>query len=185
MQRDQTLEVVGENLVRTFAATRVDEFALVPLGGGSGRFTLAALERLLTGFLRGLRDADPDRRFRGITICEMDRDRYVAIRDEIYRLSATELFDGVEVLLRECALPAAPAAPARGISELPAAQFVYLLIRQESGDVPGVATAITVGSRPWNGRKTTMRTTFLASAATPRLTPRWRRPPTICDSLMP
>ncbi len=149
--QELTLEVVGENLVRTFAATRVDEFALVPLGGGSGRFTLAALERLLTGFLRGLRDADPDGRFRGITICEMDRDRYVSIRDEIYRLSATELFEDVEVTLRESKLPATPATPSRAPSELPSAGFVYLMVRQESGedeqDVVFRASVLTTGAK--------------------------------------
>jgi pimeloyl-ACP methyl ester carboxylesterase len=148
---ESTLEVVGENLVRTFAATRVDEFAMVPIGGASGRFTLAALERLLTGFLRGLRDADPHRRFRGITICETDRARYVAIRDEIYRLSATELFDGVEVMLRESVLPPAPAVPSRAPSELAPAGFVYLLVRQESGateqDVSFRASVLTAGAK--------------------------------------
>ncbi|HUF56767.1 MAG TPA: CHAT domain-containing protein [Thermohalobaculum sp.] len=146
---ETTLQVVGENLVRTFAATRVDEFALVPIGGGSGRFTLSALEHLLTGFFRGLRDADPEQRFRGITICENDRERFLAIRNEIYRLAATELFDGIEVTLREVELPAP--APTRGVSRLPTAEHVYLLVRQESGDgedpVEFSASMLTTGAR--------------------------------------
>ena len=36
------LEIVGENLVRTFINTRIDEFATEPIGGGSGAFTAGA-----------------------------------------------------------------------------------------------------------------------------------------------
>ena len=62
----ETLEVVGENLVRTFVNTRIDDFATVPIGGASGEFTPEALFRLMTRFLRGLQDADKDHHFRGM-----------------------------------------------------------------------------------------------------------------------
>src|SRR5262249_6960555 len=53
---DAVLETVGENLVRTFVAARIDDFATVPIGAGSGEFTVGALRSLMAGFLRGLRD---------------------------------------------------------------------------------------------------------------------------------
>ena len=49
----------------------------------------------------------------------------------------------------------------------------------------GAATATTAASRPWNGLRTTMRTTSLASPAMPRSTPWWQRPPIIYASIMP
>src|SRR5262249_58266528 len=45
----ETLEVVGENLVRTFVNTRVDDFATVPIGGASGGVTPPALLPPLPG----------------------------------------------------------------------------------------------------------------------------------------
>jgi hypothetical protein len=130
--KEEVLEIVGENLVRTFINTRIDEFATVPIGGGSGAFTAEALRRLLVGFLRGLQDADRDHHFRGITICETDRDRFLALQREFYRLCGTKLFDGVEVTLREVELPRA--APMRGrAAAFPASQQnVFLMVRQES-----------------------------------------------------
>jgi hypothetical protein len=59
----------------------------------------------LTGFFRGLRDADTEHRFQGVTICETDRKRYDAIKRELYRLSSTPLFDQVEVTIDEIHLP--------------------------------------------------------------------------------
>ena len=148
---ERALAVVGENLVRTFASTRVDEFAMVPFGGGSGRFTPAALARLLKGLFQGLRDADSGRRFRGVTICETDRDRYLAIRDEIHRLSATALFDGIEATLREIELPAAPEPEAARGSDLPRERPLYLLVRQEpvteTGQVEFSASLLTSGAQ--------------------------------------
>jgi hypothetical protein len=92
------------NLVRTFVNTRIDDFATVPIGGASGAFTPEALFRLMTGFLRGLQDADKDHHFRGITICETNRDRFRAMQTEFYRLCGTKLFDGVEVTLHKVEL---------------------------------------------------------------------------------
>lgn len=129
---DDVLEVVGENLMRTFATTRISDFATVPVGGGSGMLTLSSLQRLLTGFLRGLLDADKEQRFRGITICETDASRYQAIRSELYRLCATPLFDGVEVTLRERSLPALPPAAGPRAARLPGKESVYLMVRQRS-----------------------------------------------------
>jgi pimeloyl-ACP methyl ester carboxylesterase len=128
---EQTLSLVAENLIRTLVASRVDDFATVAIGVGSGMMTLVSLTHMLTGFVRGLIDADGDHHFRGITVCEIDTDRYEAIRSELYRLCATSLFENVEVTLRERRLPppqmllAADAAPIRP-------DPAYLIVREES-----------------------------------------------------
>jgi len=128
----ETLEVVGENLVRTFVNTRVDDFATVPIGGASGAFTPEALLRLMTGFLRGLLDADQNHHFRGITICETDRARFKVMQAEFYRLCGTKLFDGVEVTLHEVELAPVPEPVARRevVAEVP--QSVFLIVRDET-----------------------------------------------------
>jgi CHAT domain-containing protein len=149
---EEVLEIVGENLVRTFINTRIDEFATVPIGGASNAFTPEALRRMLKGFLRGLLDADRDHYFRGITICETDRDRFLALQREFYRLCGTTLFDGVEVTLREVELPppVQPAAARAGAPAAAAAQDVYLLVRQESdkgAEIVYGCSVLTAGSK--------------------------------------
>jgi hypothetical protein len=131
---EQVLEIVGENLVRTFINSRIDDFATVPIGGGSGTFTAEALRRMLTGFLRGLQDADRGHSFRGITICETDKERFTALQREFYRLCGTSLFDGVEATLSEIELPQpARAAPKRDLTAA-VREDVFLIVRQESGE---------------------------------------------------
>jgi CHAT domain-containing protein/pimeloyl-ACP methyl ester carboxylesterase len=144
-----TLEIVGENLVRTFVSTRIDEFATVPIGGASGAFSAHALRKLMTGFLRGLKDADNSGRFRGIVMCETDRDRFLAMQREFYRLCGTDLFNDVEVTLRELELPP-PVVPRREIA--PAVpQSVFLIVREESNPAPGMVefgcSVLTVGAK--------------------------------------
>ena len=47
-------QLVAENVIRVLARSRVDEFATVLIGAGSGQSTSTVLKNLLTGFLRGL-----------------------------------------------------------------------------------------------------------------------------------
>ena len=145
-----TLEIIGENLVRTFINTRIDEFATVPIGGGSGAFSAYALRKLMTGFVRGLKDADSDHRFRGITICEIDRDRFLAMQREFYKLCGTQLFDDVEVTLREVELPPMPLARRREIAAA-VPQSVFLIVREEPRPAPGMieygCSVLTVGAK--------------------------------------
>jgi hypothetical protein len=126
---ESSLNIVGENLIRTFVAARIDDFAVVPLGAASGG-SLKALQHLMTGFLRGLKDADREQRFRGITICERDEARYLALRNELYRLSPTGMFDDVELVFQETVLPpaTATATETRGAG---ATGKVYLIVRQD------------------------------------------------------
>jgi CHAT domain/Cytosol aminopeptidase family, N-terminal domain/Lecithin:cholesterol acyltransferase len=129
---EDVLEIVGENVVRTFINTRVDEFATVPIGGGTNAFTASALRKLLVGFLRGLQDSGLNNRFRGVTICETDKDRYDAMQAEFYRLCGTSLFDGIEVTLHQVTLPEPPSMTMRREAVVGAAQSSYLIVRQES-----------------------------------------------------
>lgn len=148
--KDDVLEIVGENLVRTFVNSRIDDFATVPIGGSTDGFSPVALTKLLTGFFRGLKDADHHHHFRGITICETDRDRFLLIQKELYRLCGTPLFDDVEVTLREVTLPPpAPAALRREAAAI-AAQNSYLIIREEASNSTTIqfgCSVLTSGSK--------------------------------------
>ena len=148
---DDVLELVAENVVRTFVATGVDDFATVLIGGGSGRGTGQTLRTLLQGFLRGLRDSDAAQNFRRVTLCEMVPAQYDAIKRELYLLASTDLFSDVEVTFEEETLPAVVelAATPRGLpgaADAPA----YLMVRQESlpsGQLELQASVLTSGAK--------------------------------------
>jgi CHAT domain-containing protein len=129
----EVLQTASENVVRTMISARIEEFSTVLYGGGSGQSPASALSNMLTGFLRGLSDADRDHHFRRIVICENDRDRYVAIKEELYRLSSTALCEDVELTFDEVVLRPEPqaAAPVRLARR---EQPVYLIVRQERAD---------------------------------------------------
>jgi pimeloyl-ACP methyl ester carboxylesterase len=132
---EEVLQTAAENVLRIFVNTRVEEFATVLFGGGSGEDPATALRSLLTGFLRGLKDADHDHHFRRMVICENDPDRYLRLKQELYRLSSTALCENVELTFDEVKLPAEPIAavlPARLAAVGPAP--VYLIVREEGGD---------------------------------------------------
>ena len=121
-------QLVAENVIRVLVRSRVDDFATVLIGAGSGQSTPAVLQNLLTGFFRGLRDADQLHRFRGITLCEADPARYSEMKAELFRLAGTSLFEDIEVTLDEIEVPAPAAAP----RVLEAAEEpVYAIMRQE------------------------------------------------------
>lgn len=143
---EDVYEVVGENLVRTFAATRVDDFAMVPVGAGSKGISQYALRQLIKGFLRGLKEADPGRRFRGITICETDPERCRVIKDQLYNLCRGKLFDEAEVVLHEARLP----PPRSGLRAAPVEQPTYVIVRQDfdAEDQLGFTTSVlTAGAK--------------------------------------
>lgn len=129
----ETLEVVAENVVRTFVKTHVDEFATVLIGSSSGGSVEGSLERLLKGFVRGLIDADKGKNFRRVTICEMDPTRFALVREELYRLASSDLFDDIQVAFEEERLPVVRVerVSERGMGST-APDPVYLLVRQET-----------------------------------------------------
>jgi hypothetical protein len=130
----QVLETVAENVARTLARVDIEEFATVPIGAGTGIDVVSALRALLRGFFRGLDDADPDHSFRAITFCEVDESRFDQLKWTLYRLWSTPLCDGVEVMLREIALPPAP-IPRRGaVAGIPPCIYLNVRARQVGSD---------------------------------------------------
>jgi CHAT domain-containing protein len=128
----EVLQFVAENVVRVFVRTHVEDFATVLLGAGSGTSASKTVYNHLLGFFRGLRDADRDQEMRRITFCEIDVDRFREMKEEVYRLARTNLFDDVQVTLSEVELPP-PTQPApTDHSRLAAsADVAYLIVRQE------------------------------------------------------
>jgi pimeloyl-ACP methyl ester carboxylesterase len=146
-------QFVTENVVRTFARTHVDEFATVLLGGGSGVNVEAALASQLAGYFRGLKESDSDRRLRRITLVEFDRTKCAAIRQALLKLSATPLFDDIEVSFDEVDLPTM-ASPEPSVNSAARARkqqrFAYLIVSQDTSQ-PKVlalrASVLTSGSK--------------------------------------
>lgn len=147
---DEVQRVAAENAVRAFVRSRIDDFAMVLFGAGSGQPVADTLRAVLEGLLRGLRDADRAQRFRSVTLCERDRSRYAAMKAELYRLASTSLFADVEVTFEEVSIPEPVAAPAppRGLARREEA--VYLLVREEAprgGRTPYSCSLLGVGSK--------------------------------------
>lgn len=144
---DDVLELVGENIMRTALLTRLDDFAIVPIGAATGGTAAGALEHLLRGFVRALATV-PGGRLRGLTICELDADRFAELRETFHRLLRSDLFGEVEVTLNERELPAP--AVTRATGPAPLRQAVYLLTRQEvaaDGRASVVASVLTAGGK--------------------------------------
>lgn len=168
---DEVLQTAAENIVRTFVSTRVEEFSTVLWGGGSGESPAGALRNLLTGFFRGLQDADRDHHFRRIVLCEQDPDRYVALKEEMYRLSSTALCNEVELTLDEVQLRpplVVTPAPRQAVRRI---DPVYLLVRQEretrTGEVDIRASLLTAGAKAAviGGVRTLTRAEFTGACA--------------------
>jgi hypothetical protein len=120
----------------------MDEFACLILGTRSGCSVASALESMLRGFLRGIRDVDGNSRFRRIVICEIDAKRVAQIRTALNRLVRTALFDGFDVTLDGAATRTAvvSAQVPRG-----APDPVYLLVRRERDRLH--ASLLTAGDK--------------------------------------
>jgi CHAT domain-containing protein/pimeloyl-ACP methyl ester carboxylesterase len=135
-------QLVAENVIRVLARSRVDDFATLLIGSGTGQSTATVLKNLLVGFLRGLKDADPQQRFRAITLCETDDRRFAEVKSEIYRLASTPLFDDVEVTLNEVEVPPTERPTARVLA--PAPEPVYAMIRQEASSRGQVLNRVSI-----------------------------------------
>lgn len=123
-------QLIAENVIRVLVRSRVDEFATVLIGAASGQSAATVLQNLLIGFFRGLKDADPNHRFRGITLCETDPGRFGEMKMELYRLAGTPLFDDIELTLEEVEVP--PSEPPTPRVLEPAREPVYIIVRQEA-----------------------------------------------------
>jgi pimeloyl-ACP methyl ester carboxylesterase len=127
---EEVLRVVGENVARALVRTKVDQFATVMLGMGSGLTLEDLLRNLIHGFLRGVRDAGARSGLRAVTFCERDPERFERMHQEILRLSHSSLFDETEVTVEAYELPPPPPPPPgarRGGSGMPVA---YLMVRE-------------------------------------------------------
>lgn len=106
------VRLVAENVARTLSRTKVEDFATIMIGAGSGISMSDALRCMIDGFFSGLRDTTNYRRITSITLCEYDTARFAEMRETILGLATTPLFDDVEVTVDEIALEQAPPAPA-------------------------------------------------------------------------
>ena len=128
---EEVLRIAAENAIRTLVLGGVHDVATVLIGGGSGAAVRSAVENLLAGFVKGLMDADTGHRFRCLTVCEGNPERYEEIKRELFRLSSTPLFDELEVTFFEERLPPVATVPT-AVRATVKADPVYLLVRQES-----------------------------------------------------
>lgn len=129
------IQLVASNLVRTLVRGNVEEFATVLFGAGSGFAAPACTQHLLRGILGGLRDSDTEGRFRGFTICELDKEKFAEIRDEVFSGCRADFCQDFDIVVRERYIPYAPPAPPEGTRQAAAAaaaaevEPVYLLVR--------------------------------------------------------
>jgi CHAT domain-containing protein len=158
----EALQTAAENVMRTFVRARVEEFATVVFGAGSGEDPATALRNILLGFIRGMQDADRDHQFRRIVICETDRDRYLHLKEETYRLSSTAMCADVELTFDEVELPAEltdAAAPQRAPA---GAAPTYLIVRREGTGAPPTRPGGGSGRR---ARTSEVRSSLLTAGA--------------------
>lgn len=125
----QTYRVICESVVRTCLHANIEEFATVLLGGSAAADTYEALRLFIRSFIEALKLADPERRLRRITLCETDSERVNELRTALVRLATTDLFEDVELELRDLPAPPPLAAPAelRAVPSRPSP--LYLLAR--------------------------------------------------------
>ena len=150
------IQLVASNLVRTMVRGNVEEFATVLFGAGSGFETQACTQHLLRGILGGLRDSDNEGRFRGFTICELDKEKFGAIREEVFSGCRADFCKDFDVVVRERYIPLAPPAPAatgsrQGGAAPPAdLEPVYLLVRTGTNGTKSLvlkAAVLTAGGK--------------------------------------
>jgi pimeloyl-ACP methyl ester carboxylesterase len=146
---EEVLRIVGENVARALVRTKVDEFATVLLGSGSGLKVEDVLENLVEGFLRGVQDLQGRSSLRAVTFCERDPHRFERLHRRMLQLSTAPLFDGTEVTIDAFDLPPAPPAPARDARSPTSAPSVFLMVREypnriEAETDPSLATSFVL-----------------------------------------
>jgi hypothetical protein len=126
-------QFVAENVVRVFIQTHVTDFASVLIGGNTGGNFESIVYNQLFGYFRAIQDVDHDHSIRRIVLCESDRSRFLALKEEIYRLASTNLFDGMDVTFDEIQLPeqVVVASESRQVRVTSEAHLAYLIVNQE------------------------------------------------------
>jgi CHAT domain-containing protein len=146
----EVLQTAAENVIRTFVNARVEEFATVVFGGATSVSPVDSLRDQLVGFLRGLRDADRHHHFRRIVVCENDAARYLLLKEELYRLSSTDLCSDVELTFDEVVLPPPLQVSSSGVRRDRSRDAVYLIVRQEGSTADAVevrSSVLTAGAK--------------------------------------
>jgi CHAT domain-containing protein len=128
---DNVLQLAAENAVRTYIHTNIEDFATVLIGAGSGKSTSWLVENLITGLVRGKRDADRDHNFRRVTICEIDNNRYEEICQEVFRLASTPLCEDVELCISDVPVRHRR-RETREVIRVTTEEPAYLIVRQET-----------------------------------------------------
>lgn len=142
---EEVLRIVGENVARALVRTKVDEFATVMLGSGSGLALEDVLENLVKGFILGVRDAGAKSWLRSVTFCEQDQQRFEQMHREMLRLSTSSMFDDAEVTVEAYQLPPAPFTGVDPQRRRIGPQPVYLMVR-EIADRTNQATDPAMGT---------------------------------------
>ena len=129
---DAVRHKVARNVAHTLARAKVDDFATVLLGGGSGGDPGSAMASMVLGFLEALQTADAGEHLRRVTICEHDRARFETAVSNLRVMMTSPLFDEVRATLSIEELPPPLPAP-RGWRDPKAIapDPVYLNVRQE------------------------------------------------------
>lgn len=119
---------VAANVVRTFAQMHVEDFATVLFGAGSGMPVAMAAEQQLRGFIAGIREADPDRVVRRITLCEIDPRKYAAMARAVQRLAPALADARLELVVDEADAPTHRAPRKRAAGQPARRDPAYLLV---------------------------------------------------------
>lgn len=156
-------QVVAGNVLRTLVRAGVDEFVTVLFGGNSAEPPGVSLENLVRGFIEALLEADPQHRFRRIALCEKNAERYAAMKQRLYELAGTPLFEQVELTIDELPPPppsAAPVPPRAAPRRWPEQDPVYLTVRWEALEDPAGEEVALRSSLLTAGNKATVISTL-------------------------
>lgn len=107
--RPDVAQDVAKQVVLSLLRARAHELATVIFGGSFGDVRRNLIP-LLRGFIAGLKEADRDCEFQRIILCERDPEKFRLLKDELYSLASSSLFDDVEVEFDIVEVPADRAA---------------------------------------------------------------------------
>jgi hypothetical protein len=132
---DEVQRFVAANVIRTLIRIGIDEFATVLIGGGSVQTVKQTLANLIRGFVDGLRDIDRGERTRRVILCENNSVRFAEMKEAMFSLARTELFDDIGTTIfehppqmaRRVSVTAAPT-----VSEM--RPRIFLHVRQQQTD---------------------------------------------------
>ncbi|MEI2685797.1 MAG: CHAT domain-containing protein [Cypionkella sp.] len=156
---EDAMRLVCESVVRTCLHANIEEFATVLLGGSAASGTEEAVGIFIRSFLEALNAADPQRRIRKVTLCENEAGRMEAIRTELLRLATTDMFEDVELELRD--LPTLGVSAPEAVSRVGATPRrpspIYLLTRMFEGGADGVSGVRVTKGTPRRRKTVEMR----------------------------